>query len=1037
MQRASLIVLVSIAGWIQLAAQDVRLEVGQHTGEPWIRLSSEAPANLVQQVESSSNLANWAELARVHGGLVAFPDLRAPTDQVFYRSVLRSRTAQDDWKNQAHFVGDPFLSSEPSYWDPEIRWIKFLIPADEPDRVYFQDSAKHVFHYDFAVARLPQFQGMTRATFDAVTLRAANQRAVLGALVFPPTTNLVEVGIQFAGQDSFSREQIAAWFRTVRHRVVTPLAAEVFYLPAYEQAEVARANVGWFEAQGISVRSADRWVLADESYSPGWALGRLVFVAATDIESAYRTGQLRPTDILLTDAVPAEVPPLAGIITLSPATPNSHVAILSKSFGIPFVYPADSDVRTQLLSWLGRDVILRAVENYGGNDIVVVPIEGALDAGLRAEILSLKKPPLLTIPAKASAGKLSLAGDGLRPADIRFVGGKAANFGLLRRSIPANSPSPAIAFTFDLWDAYLGQSLAPGLSLRGAIQQRLTGFSWPPDMAALKTALAEVRDLITDVADFSPEQQAAILDTVLNAGFDLSRNIRFRSSTNVEDSEQFTGAGLYDSYSGCLMDDLDGDDLGPSQCDLTEARERGVFRALRKVYASFYNDNAFLERLRYGVDENQVGMGVLVHHSTPDPEEMANGVATLTIRTFSQRYVEASFVTQAGAVSVANPDTTARAETVQVSAYGSFWPPSLDLTVRSSLVPLGGTVLDWPGEYHELFRLLDLAAKAYEVEFPAKQDLVLDLEYKRVTPGVLRVKQIRELPAAPVSGVVPAYFLNSQTPLTVFQGEYGDIIANHRLKSEWLLQARHTRLAPQNLGTSLFQHVRMTGITETNLTRWEGSISDLPAYRFAQTPEGTEERWTMNDSRRMTLRTAASFTRSVREGPLALWTDLWLDLQVDYPTPQPTLYYEPRFTNTLSESVRLVARTAPTAESQLQHRAFTNGVVSVETRFYWPRPPTGIVAGYTAPLQAWVETTIRGLTTQPIVLRDDFAQTYRPGHHNFYEEFAFEPRLDPEVPAESLVELAAQNCKALIVGGGMDGPTEMIIWGLDGKFRRL
>ncbi|MFL7807254.1 MAG: hypothetical protein AB8I80_01415, partial [Anaerolineae bacterium] len=49
--------------------------------------------------------------------------------------------------------------------------------------------------------------------------------------------------------------------------------------------------------------------------------------------------------------------------------------------------------------------------------------------------------------------------------------------------------------------------------------------------------------------------------------FDPYKNIRFRSSTNVEDSAQFTGAGLYDSFSGCLADDLDGDELGPSICD--------------------------------------------------------------------------------------------------------------------------------------------------------------------------------------------------------------------------------------------------------------------------------------------------------------------------------------------------------------------------------------------------------------------------------------------------------------------------------------
>ena len=70
-------------------------------------------------------------------------------------------------------------------------------------------------------------------------------------------------------------------------------------------------------------------------------------------------------------------------------------------------------------------------------------------------------------------------------------------------------------------------------------------------------------------------------ETMSLLGFPVLRYI------NVEDSEHFTGAGLYDSYSGCLMDDLDGDSTGPSQCDPAEPQERGVFRAIHKVYASF------------------------------------------------------------------------------------------------------------------------------------------------------------------------------------------------------------------------------------------------------------------------------------------------------------------------------------------------------------------------------------------------------------------------------------------------------------------
>jgi hypothetical protein len=529
------------------------------------------------------------------------------------------------------FHADPFRSSPPTPWNPKPGWLKFAILLDAPYRVIFQDSAKYLFHYDFAVARLPRFEGLSREEFNAVSLQTNGQQVVLGAVVFPANTNFVEAGVQLVGQGPYSKEQVADWFGTVRAMMVMPPEAEVFYMPTFEQADVARANLDWFAAQGLKVASADRWITADECYAPGWALGRLVWAPPAEIGAAYREGRLQPDDILLTDAVPAEVPPLAGIISLTPATPNSHVALLSQSFGIPFVYFADLATREEIRSWIGREVVLRAMDLFEACESSVAALAEELPPQMRQEILDLKQPPPLSFRPKASYGSFSVPTEGLRPTDVCFVGGKAANFGLLRRSVPSNVPAPAIALTFDLWDAYLDQSVGGGQTLREWINDRLSGFTWPPNMAELQSMLHTVREQITDTASFTPEQQTLILAALQGAGFTADRKIRFRSSTNVEDSERFTGAGLYDSYSGCLLDDLDADTHGPSHCEPAESRERGVFRALRKVYASFFNDNAFLERLRHGVNESDVGMAVLVHHSFPDEIELANGVATLDI----------------------------------------------------------------------------------------------------------------------------------------------------------------------------------------------------------------------------------------------------------------------------------------------------------------------------------------------------------------------------------------------------------------------
>ena len=86
-------------------------------------------------------------------------------------------------------------------------------------------------------------------------------------------------------------------------------------------------------------------------------------------------------------------------------------------------------------------------------------------------------------------------------------------------------------------------------------------------------------------------------------------------------------------------------------------------------------------------------------------------------------------------------------------------------------------------------------------------------------------------------------------------------------------------------------------------------------------------------------------------------------------------------------------------------------------------------------MQAWVETTLSGFTTKPIQLRGEFSQTYHPGHHNFWEEFVFDPWLERGVDPASLAELEAANIRALLVTWNPPNTATFLIWGLDGKFR--
>ncbi|MGE5295552.1 MAG: hypothetical protein ACM3VT_12045, partial [Solirubrobacterales bacterium] len=379
---------------------------------------------------------------------------------------------EDPWEHQISFPDDPFQSwTSPAY-------VKFtiIIKAEyDPNLVYYQNSSEYEYHYEFALKHLEPFIGMTVEEFDDVTLHAADQQAVLGAVILPPWADpaIQQYGIQLTRSDPYTREEVLRILKLVKASVVADSSVRSYYFPTYEQYAVAQENREWFETQGFPVGSTAQWAEGDVIYSPGWTLGTLKQVAGSDIQRAYTAGELSPDDVLLTDGVPAEVPSVAGIISLTPSTPNSHVAILSRSQGVPFVYLVGDDA-SLAQSLVGRCVYLAATESRYDESVELLDAD-SLSEDQKASLLATKEGTPLVIQPMASYGRLWADTNDLGPSDIRFFGGKASNFGVLRRSFPDDSPV-AMAFSFDLWTAFLDQQLpqAPGgRTLRDEIDSRL------------------------------------------------------------------------------------------------------------------------------------------------------------------------------------------------------------------------------------------------------------------------------------------------------------------------------------------------------------------------------------------------------------------------------------------------------------------------------------------------------------------------------------------------------------------------------------
>jgi hypothetical protein len=1119
------------------------------------------------------------------------------------------------WKNQVAFPNDAFCARGIS--KDSARWVKFTILLEPYDSnvVYFQDSRKYVFHYNFAAENLDPFLGLTSQQFNAVTLSAQNQQAVLGTVVLPPLNDASQArfpqyGIQFVRQEPYDREQIREMFRLVQANIDAPPDVQAFYFPTYEQQAVAQANRDWFEAQGIPLGSTGQWAQGNVCYSQGWALGTLKSFPADSVDAAYRTGLLGPQDILLTDGIPVELPFLAGIVSLTASTPNSHVAILARTQTVPFVYlavPADADRARQLV---GHRIVLGVYDNgLGSYDTRLIDTDGVLDDALAAEILKLKLPQPLAIAPMTPYGDVGLATEGLLPADVQYVGGKAANFGILREAIPENSPK-AIGLTFDLWNAFLDQPVTPtpalvlgpgehlllwadedegqgpthvgfklsksgetialyaadgmtlidsvsfgpqqtdvsygrvvdggdtwqflaaptpgrpnaddataagcglvinefmadnkttledpcdpgqyadwielynasdeivtlnglyltddvndptkwqiapavtGPTLRDEIAFLLSPYrSYPPaDMLGLSADLASVRRLFTraESTAFDDDLRAGVLAVLTRPdyGFDPSTMLRFRSSTNVEDSADYTGAGLYDSFSGCLADDLDSDDSGPCACDPNRKSERSVFDAIRRVFASFYNENAYLERLRRSVDETQVGMAVLVHHSFPDEWELANGVATVEINDDGSNNV-ITLVTQQGAVSVTNPADASTPEEVVVTILpsGSVVPPRLMRS--SSLIPLGGYVMTWRSDYTTLANLLLRVSDVF-AQTTGKTAYTLDLEYKKVAPGDrtlpaggIVVKQVREVPAPDKTPNIVPFLLDVPLELEIYPGEYEllgptDAFADHRLKSRWRLTARNMALDADALSEALFSTIRLEHLDGGQVRTLDETLGLLPSASHTFGQNTALDGWRLSDltnPRDYLLRTTQVPTAvSAAQNPIFVPSDLGgyafnlpykcLTLDIEYDNPV-TSWHQKLWATDLPSGLRTTTKNrvylwsppGPEPGDIFRERSFTANGVTVHTSFYLPPAPTGYPdwSAHTAPLKRWDRTVIEGLTSEPIVLVGYYSQTFRPEHHNLIETFLFEPRLEPGISPTALAQLASMNVRLILL----------------------
>ncbi len=274
--------------------------------------------------------------------------------------------------------------------------------------------------------------------------------------------------------------------------------------------------------------------------NPGLARGTLHV-----LEGSAHTGQYSTDGIYLLPETIAELPPVAGILTLGEGNPLSHVQLLARNLGIPNV-AVDEKLIERLRPFDGRAIIL-AVSPGGAVQLME-------DAGQATALFGESDQPKEVL-INVDLAKLNLSRKDLIPLNQlraedsgRVVGPKAAKLGELKAHYP-ETVADGLAIPFGVFRDLLEQPMpGEGESVFMWMVGEYARLDAMPESGGKQQATEEFRNrLETWVQHANPGQtfktrlRQAMRE---NFGEEGSYGVFVRSDTNVEDLPGFTGAGL-------------------------------------------------------------------------------------------------------------------------------------------------------------------------------------------------------------------------------------------------------------------------------------------------------------------------------------------------------------------------------------------------------------------------------------------------------------------------------------------------------------
>lgn len=284
--------------------------------------------------------------------------------------------------------------------------------------------------------------------------------------------------------------------------------------------------------------------------------------------------------------------------------------------------------------------------------------------------------------------------------------------------------------------------------------------------------------------------------------------------------------------------------------------------------------------------------------------------------------------------------------------------------------------------------------------------------------------------------------------LRVAEGEFGEPLARHRLKSIW--DVYYPQGDPANLTALDFFNsviVKLEILEGTERTIITAPLNEFPQATVTHSEKSIRSEWSTgmgDDQRDYTLEMTFRFDVSQRRPSIHL-SDPSYQLTCRYARPQLLIDRSGDLGETQEDEVELVEVADNSNAPAWWQRQIevSKGGVTVDSRYEIGVPNLGGGPAFifkTPLLTQWDRSVVTGLTTEPIELTSRFSQSYYPFHHNFVETVYLEPRLEPGISEAILAELRDQNIWMIVPTQPTAFPNSestLQLIGFDNKLRQL